>query len=183
MTANDQTPWEQEGPVGGVEVNIVESKYIKHDRWGQEWLMLNNDSGAAVTALPTAVAGDVPLEKRGEFRIASGAFISNLGKIKMKSTDESGVSRSIRGHITENAKPLLSAAEVSKRWDSLLSEQFGPSTGSGIVMARASDFTEKATCTTRTCEQPKRAGPGWTWTMEIMMSRMKRMNLRSSGES
>ena len=68
-------------------------------------------SGAAVTALPTAVAGDVPLEKRGEFRIASGAFISNLGKIKMKSTDESGVSRSIRGHITENAKPLLSAAD------------------------------------------------------------------------
>ena len=121
-TANDQTPWEPEGPVGAIEVNSVEPRYIRHDRWGQEWLMQNGDTGAAVTALPVAVAGDLPLEKRGEFRVASGAVIPNLGKIKMKSTDESGVARSIRGHITEVAKPLLSAAEVSRRWDSLLFE-------------------------------------------------------------
>ena len=31
-TANDQTPWEPEGPVGGFEINGVEQKYIKHDR-------------------------------------------------------------------------------------------------------------------------------------------------------
>ena len=43
----------------------------------------------------------------------------------MKSTDESGVARSIRGHITEVAKPLLSAAEISRRWDSLLFEDGG----------------------------------------------------------
>ena len=173
--------------------------------------MLNYDCGVAVTALFVAVAGALPLGKRGEFRVASGAVIPHLGKIKMKSTDESGVARSIRGHITEVAKPLLSALEVSKRWTLFssrreepcwneillllwMSEQFGPSTESGIVMARASDFTEKATCTTRTCElamshwslhlsnQPRRAGPEWTWTMEMMMSRMKRINLRSSGE-
>ena len=87
--------------------------------------MLNFDSGAAVTALPVAVAGDIPLEKRGEFRVASGAVIPNLGKIKRKSTDKSGVARSIRGHITKVAKPLLSAAEVSRRWDSLLFEDGG----------------------------------------------------------
>ena len=52
-------------------------------------------------------------------------MIPNLGKIKMKSTDESGVARSIRGHITEVAKPLLSTAEVSRRWDSLLFEDGG----------------------------------------------------------
>ena len=125
MTANDQTTWESEGPAGGFEINSVEPKYIKHDRWGQEWLMLSCDSGASVTALLVAVAGDPPLEKRGEFRVASGAFTPNLGKIKMKSTDESGVARSIRGHITEVAKPLLSAAEVSKRWDSLLFQDEG----------------------------------------------------------
>ena len=62
--------------------------------------MLNYDSGAAVTALPVAVAGDPLLQKRGEFRVASRAVIPNLEKIKMKSTDESGVARSIRGHIT-----------------------------------------------------------------------------------
>ena len=73
-----------------------------------------------MTALPVAVAGD--LEKEGEFRVASGAAIPKLGKIKMRSTDESGVARSIRGHITEVAKPLLSAAEVSRKWDFLLFE-------------------------------------------------------------
>ena len=83
------------------------------------------DSGAAVTALPVAVAGNLPLEKPGEFRVASGAVIQNVGKIKMKSTDESGVARSIRGHITEVAKPLLSAADFSKRWDSFLFEDGG----------------------------------------------------------
>ena len=75
-----------------------------------------------MTALPVAVAGNLPLEKRGEFRVASGAVIPNLGKIKMKSTDASGVARSSRGHITEVAKLLLSAAEDSRRWDSLLFE-------------------------------------------------------------
>ena len=73
--------------------------------------MLNCDIGAPVTALPVSVAGNLPLEKRGEFRVASGAVFPNLGKIKMKSTDESRIGRWTRGHITEVAKPLLSAAE------------------------------------------------------------------------
>ena len=81
MSANDQTAWEPEGPVGGMEMNSIETKYIKQDRWGQEWLMLNYDSGAAVTALPIAVAGELSLEKQGEFRVASEAVIPNLGKI------------------------------------------------------------------------------------------------------
>ena len=80
MTANDQTAWR----VGGFEINSAEPKYNKHDRWGgQEWLMLNCDSGAAVTALRVEVSGGLLLEKRGEFRVASGAVIPNLGKIKM----------------------------------------------------------------------------------------------------
>ena len=125
MSANDKAAWEPEGTVGGIEMNSIETQCIKQDRWGQEWLMLNYDSGAAVTALPIAVAGELPLEKRGEFRVASGAAIPDLGKIKMKSTDESGLERTLRGNITEVAKPLLSAAEVSKRWYSLLFEDGG----------------------------------------------------------
>ena len=100
MTAKNQAPWEAEGREGGFEIKCVQPKYIKHDRWGQECLMLNYDSGAAVTALLVA---DLLLEKRGEFRVA----------------------RSIRGHITEVAKPPLRAADVSKRWDSLLFEDGG----------------------------------------------------------
>ena len=88
-------------------------------------MRLNYDSGAAVTALPIAIAGDLPLEKCGEFRVASGAVIPNLGKIKVKSMDESGIERTVRGNITEVSKPLLSAAEMSKRWESLLFEDGG----------------------------------------------------------
>ena len=57
--------------------------------------------------------------------MASGAVIPNLGKIKMKSMDESGIERTVRGNITEVSKPLLSAAEASKRWDSILFEDGG----------------------------------------------------------
>ena len=88
---------------------------------GQNWLRLNYDSGAAVTALPIVIAGDLPLKKCGEFRVwPSGAVIPNLGKIKMKLMDESGTKRTVRGNITEVSKQLLSAAEASKRWDSIL---------------------------------------------------------------
>ena len=87
--------------------------------------MLNYDSGAAVTALLIAVAGDLPLEKCGEFRVASGAVIPNLGKIKKKLVDDSGIERTVRGNITEVSKPLLSTAEASKRWDSILLEDGG----------------------------------------------------------
>ena len=78
-----------------------------------------------MTALPIAIAGDLPLEKCGEFRVASGAVIPNLGKIKMKSMDESGIERTVRGNITEVSKQLLSAAKASKRWDSILFENGG----------------------------------------------------------
>ena len=52
---------------------------------GQNWLRLNYDSGAAVTALPIAIAGDLPLEKCGEFRVASGAVMrTNYQKMEMQ---------------------------------------------------------------------------------------------------
>ena len=113
--AKNQTAWEPEGPVGGIEMNSIETKYVEQDELGQKWLRLNYDSGAAVTALPIAIAGDLPLEKCCEFRVVPGATMPNSGKIKMKSTDESGMERTLRGNITEVSKPLLSAAEVSSK--------------------------------------------------------------------
>ena len=122
--ANEQTAWEPEGPIGGLEMNSIETKYIEEDELGQNWLRLNHNS-AALTALPIAIAGDLPLEKSGEFQVASGAVFPNLGKIKMKSMDESGIDRTVRGNIEEVSKPLLSAAEASKRWDLILFEDGG----------------------------------------------------------
>ena len=39
-------------------MNSIETKYIEQDKLGQNWLRLNYDSGAAVTELPIAIAGD-----------------------------------------------------------------------------------------------------------------------------
>ena len=41
-------------------MNSIETKYIEQNESGQKWLGLNYDSGAAVTALPIAIAGDLP---------------------------------------------------------------------------------------------------------------------------
>ena len=83
-----------------------------------------------------AIARDPLLVKRGEFRVASAAVLPNLGKIKMQSTDESGIARSLRRHITEVAKLLLSAAEVSERRDSLLFED-------GLILVDDRDHDEQ----------------------------------------
>ena len=212
MNANDQTAWEPEGPVCGIEMNSIETKYFEQDELGQNWLRLNNDSGAAATALPIAIAGDLPQEKCGEFRVASGATIPNLGKIKMKSTDESGIERTLRGNITEVSKPLLSAAEISKRWDSLLFED-----GTLLLERRSPVALEiravlakhkvwsgrgriirlyrEGNLYMHLCElamshwslhqwnQQRSVGPGWKLTMDSAMNRWNvRINLKSSGE-
>ena len=104
-----------------------------------------------MTALPIVIVGD------------------NLGKIKIKSMHKSGIERTVRGNITEVSKRLLSVAEAAKRWDSILFENggilleqcspvvavpsnFEKSTRSGIVMARTSSSTSRATCTVHVCE-------------------------------
>ena len=63
-------------------MNSIETKYIEQDHLGQKWLRLNYDSGAAATALPIAVAGNLPLEKCGEFRVASGAVFQIWARSK-----------------------------------------------------------------------------------------------------
>ena len=100
MTANDQTSWEPEEPVGGFEISNVEPKYNKHDRWGREWLMLNSDSGAAVTALPVAEAG-LPLEKQGELRVASG---SSHSKLEQDQDEVDGVRADRRGRFVDTSR-------------------------------------------------------------------------------
>ena len=69
--------------------------------------------------------------------MASGTAIPDLGNIKVKATDESGEQRMLHGHITEVAKPLLSAAEVSSRWDSYLFED------GGVLLERNSPIAQE----------------------------------------
>ena len=82
----------------------------------------------------------------------------------MKSTDESGIEKILRGNITEVAKTLLlllSSAEVSKRWDSLLLKYGGILLERNTlvdleirtVLAKHKVWSRaKATCTMHMCE-------------------------------
>ena len=149
-------------------------KYI-HDELGQEW-MLNYD-GAAVTGLPVS-AGNLPLEKRGEFRVASGATIPNLGKIEMESTDESGIVKSIRGHVPEVAKPLLSAA-TENRFGTTFSACSGGSSSVGETPSLELPLKEHQTLPRR---QPvQRARASWRCQTRACTSRANRGRLDQNG--
>ena len=152
-----------------------------------------------MTALPIAVAGDLPLEKRGEFRVASGAVIPNLGKIRMKSTDENGIERTLRGNITEVAKTAakfcrgLQKMRLSslRKWRNLVGTKhsccFGSSSSFGQAQSLESSWQEHQALHREGRSwhrwSPLQAGPGCRLTMDNVTSRMNlRINLRSSGE-
>ena len=61
---------------------------------GEQWVRLNYDTGAATTALPASLAEGLPLKQVGEFVVASGHGIPNLGCVKAPMKDEQGNSRS-----------------------------------------------------------------------------------------
>ena len=69
---------------------------------------------------PVQLAQGLPLHQQGTFRVASGATIPNLGRVMLPTIDAYGCSRRMKGNVTEVGKPLLSAGEVSKAYDSFL---------------------------------------------------------------
>ena len=91
---------------------------------------INHDSGAAVTALPVRFAESLPAHQRGEFRIASGATIANLGRVVLPTVDVGSFRTRLKGSITDVGKPLLNAGEASKAYDGCVS------IGGGNLVAR-----------------------------------------------
>ena len=128
-------------------------------------------------ALFVSVVGSLPLEKRGEFRLASGAAIPNFGKIEIKSTDESGIERSIRGHITEVDNTSPERRGGFQELFSSKTEDFLLERNSPVVLDVRAVLVEHRVWkrhTMRTCElamsnrslhrssHSMRVGPGWT---------------------
>ena len=103
---------------------------------GERWIKFNYDSGAATTALPAEMAEGLPLVQQGEFRVASGEVIPNMGKIKIECKDEMGSVKRVSGSVTHVKKPLLSAGEVNKRYDSFLSGDGGILVPKNSVIAK-----------------------------------------------
>ena len=113
--------------LGGLDLcsmSSLDPNYIVEDGWSK-WIKFNYDSGAATTAIPVEMAQGLPLIQQGEFKVASGESIPNMGKIKMQMQDEYNQHRGVRGSVTHVRKPLLSAGEVSKNYDSYLFEDGG----------------------------------------------------------
>ena len=109
------------------EMNVFENSAAKylHSYRGQEWIKMNYDSGAATTAFPIALAGEIGLKKRGEFIVASGQGIPDYGRVRLNTIDENETPRRISGSVTEVHKPLGSAAEMSATHDSFILEAGG----------------------------------------------------------
>ena len=91
-----------------------------------EWIRFNYDSGAALTALPVALAEGPPLNKVGEFITASGARrLLNFGRVKFDALDEDANARAVRGSVSQVHKPLRAAGEMSRTQDAILWEEGG----------------------------------------------------------
>lgn len=96
---------------------------VEHD--GEKWIRFNYDSGAALTALPVALAEGLPLDKVGEFITASGDAIPNYGRVKFDAMDEDANVRAVRGSVSQVHKPLCAAGEMSRTQDAILWEEGG----------------------------------------------------------
>jgi hypothetical protein len=92
---------------------------------GGTWIKVNWDSGAAVSAFPTALFEDHLLTEVGSFVVASGASIPNYGGAELEGYDENGNIRALQGSITSVHKPLGSASAMAKRHDCILWEDGG----------------------------------------------------------
>ena len=80
-----------------------------------EWLKLNLDTGASVTAIPRKYcAGAVPQDTKG-FKTASGEVIANYGKYFIEGVDQCGTLRKVNGQVTDVQKILVSASKLHEK--------------------------------------------------------------------
>eukprot|EP00971_Amphidinium_carterae_P146208 2898371-Amphidinium_carterae.1 len=126
--ADEKGAHAEEGPsdLGGLDLCAVGCDLpfvVKHG--GKDWLKVNLDSGAAATALPLELAEGMALQQQGELTVASGSAIPNMGRIQLTTMDEQNICRRIKGNVTSVKKPLLSAGEASKNYDTYLFDDGG----------------------------------------------------------
>ena len=80
-----------------------------------EWIKINFDSGAAVSALPKKFAPGSGLSSNGRcYKTASGDLIQDAGAIKFSGEDENGNKRGVKGRLMDVHTPLVSASEAAK---------------------------------------------------------------------
>ena len=105
MTAKDQAPWEPGGP-GGFEINSVEPKYIKHDRWSELRQRCSCDG--------TAYCGS-RRSTSGKARRVSSCFRSSHSKLGRDQDKIDGREWELRGRFADTSRKLPSLCCALRR--------------------------------------------------------------------
>ena len=119
------------------DVDVLElTPFQKRD---DNWVRLNLDSGAAITAFPRRFAPAGHSGGNGQtYKAATGELTQDEGGIKMKAEDEYGQMRGIAGRIADIHKPLLAAGECTDKEQDIWLTHNG-----GWVLARNSEVGKK----------------------------------------
>lgn len=126
--------------LGHLELNTVDNRKAPSVKppWvvnynGEDWIKVNYDTGASVTAFPGSIAEGLPLSNIGkDFVVASGGTIPNYGRVRIPIQDERGLRRGMSGSVTDVHKPLGSGSALAKNADTYLWD-----TG-GVIIPRES---------------------------------------------
>ena len=81
-------PESEKAVTGSLDLSALEVSEVVETNFrvlwqGTEWIKVNYDTGASITALPVSFAEGLPLQQEGELVVASGHGIPNLGKMKV----------------------------------------------------------------------------------------------------
>ena len=92
------------GPLGFEEIDV--GSFVD-----SEWIKLNYDTGAAVTAFPKGLVQSSPAYGNGRsYRTATGELIQDEGKVRATGLDENGNISRVTGRVAGVHKVLVSAS-------------------------------------------------------------------------
>ena len=82
----------------------------------EQWIKLNYDSGAAVTAFPKSGVPQnlVQSSSSSSYKTAGGQLVPDLGGVKLTAEDENGQLRRVQGRVSEVHKSLISASKSAQ---------------------------------------------------------------------
>ena len=82
----------------------------------EQWIKLNYDSGAAITAFPkNGIPQDlIQSSSNSSYKTAGGQLVPDLGGVKLTAEDENGQLRRVRGRVSEVHKSLISASKSAQ---------------------------------------------------------------------
>ena len=106
----------------------------------EQWIKLNYDSGAAVTAFPkSGVPQEISqAESSSNYKTAGGQLVPDLGGVKLTAEDENCQLRKMHGRVSEVHKSLISASKSAE-----MGQNGWPTKGGGWIVPEKSKASEQ----------------------------------------